>query len=84
MKQTAARTTDTPVFEGKTGKLYIRQHKTSLDGWLDRVTVYPTVDSFNRRDISGLTFCGISEALSDFLRPRVINPETLMIDSSET
>ena len=73
--------TNVPVFEGKTGKLYIRQPTTIPGGWLDRVTVYPTVESFNQRDISGLTFCGIAEALEDFSRPLTIDTETRLIDA---
>lgn len=82
MKPTSTRPAETPVFEGKTGKLYIRQPKTTLDGWLDNVTVYPSVESYNQRDISGLTFCTISEALEDFGRALTIDPETRLIDAS--
>lgn len=74
-------------FVGKTGKFYVRQRRT--DGnFHDRITVWLSVDDYNLRRPSKLTFCNTYEAMSDFDYELSICPQTLTtnwpIDRDET
>ncbi|GAB3539388.1 hypothetical protein [Spirosoma fluminis] len=66
-----------PSFVGLSGNFYIRQHRADGSGYSDRVTKWPSVDSYNKRTPVALEFCDVADALLDFSHELKIYSESL-------
>lgn len=64
-------------FVGKSGRFYIRQNRADGTGYHHRLTVWPSVETYNNRTIVPLVFCDAADALTDFSHEVKIYPESL-------
>ena len=64
-------------FVGKSGRFYIRQHRTDGIGYHHRLTVWPSVDDYNHRKPVPVSFCDATDVLADFSHALHIYPESL-------
>lgn len=64
-------------FVGKSGRFYIRQRRADGTGYHHRLTVWPSVETYDKRSNVPLVFCDVTDALTDFSHEVKIYQESL-------